>query len=345
MIVMHPHPIRNRLPRPHSAFPALAAALFAALAALTALYGRAEAQTVIPRYDHVIVVVMENHTYGQIIGSASAPYITKIAKDSGAALFTQSFALTHPSQPNYLQLFSGSNQGVKDDAVPGGLPFKTANLGAALIAKGLGFKAYSEDLPSVGFTGATSAKYARKHCPWVNWQGTGVNGIPAAAHVPFTGFPSDYSYLPAMSWVIPNLINDIHDGTVSQGDAWIKRNFDGYIQWARSHNSLFILTFDEDDKSADNRILTFFVGEHVKKGTYGERITHYTLLRTLEDMYGLTHAGAAAAEKPITDVWESGTTGLGPAPRAREQARRTFSWLWRESATGRALNGAYLQTP
>src|SRR6185295_13829993 len=100
-----------------------------------------------------------------------------------------------PSQPNYLQIFSGSTQGVADDKVPSKLPFVTANLGAELIAKGFTFRAYSEDLPSVGFTGATYAKYARKHCPWVNWQGTGVNGIPAATHVPFAEFPSDYSYL------------------------------------------------------------------------------------------------------------------------------------------------------
>src|SRR5690349_1251893 len=124
-------PTRIQPPR-QSLFPALLAALLAAGCS------RSDATPIpvpIPRYDHVVIVVMENHTYGQILGSASAPYINKVARDSDAALFTASFALTHPSQPNYLQLFSGSNQGVTDDKVPGGLPFKTANLGAELIAK------------------------------------------------------------------------------------------------------------------------------------------------------------------------------------------------------------------
>jgi acid phosphatase len=266
----------------------------------------------IPNYDHVVVVIMENKAYGQVIGSPSAPYITETARGANTALFTQSFALTHPSQPNYLQLFSGSAQGVKDDRVPAGLPFKSANLGEELIAKGFGFMAYSEDLPSVGFTGATAAEYVRKHAPWVNWQGTGANGIPAAAHFPFSAFPSDYASLPAVAFVVPNLINDMHDGTVAQGDAWIKKNLDGYIQWAKTHNSLFIFTFDEDDGGVNNRIPTFFIGQHVQMGRYNEHITHDTILRTIEDMYSLDHAGAAAAERPITDVWERVTVPVIP---------------------------------
>lgn len=261
----------------------------------------------VPKFDHVVVVIMENKAYEQVLGSPSAPYLTELVQDPNAALFTQSFALTHPSQPNYLHLFSGSAQGVKDDKVPAELPFKTANLGAELLAKGFAFKAYSEDLPAAGFTGATSARYVRKHAPWVNWQGTGTNAIPAAAHVPFSEFPSDYSSLPTVAFVIPNLINDVHDGTVTQGDSWIKRNLDGYIQWAKTHNSLFIFTFDEDDGSAENRIPTFFVGQHVKKGSYHEHITHETILRTIEDMYSLGHAGDSATEKPITDIWDNAT--------------------------------------
>jgi hypothetical protein len=303
--------------RPGDALARLAAAspgsnlVAGAAAAILALSAAASAQ--IPKYDHVVIVVMENHALNQVYGSASAPYLTQTAGGDQAALFTQSYALTHPSQPNYLQMFSGSIQGVTDDKVPANLPFTTANLGAELIAAGRTFRAYSEDLPSVGFTGATSAKYARKHCPWVNWQGTGKNGIPAADHLPFTDFPKDYSYLPTVTYVIPNLISDIHDGTVSQGDTWVKKNLDGYVQWAKTHNSLFILTFDEDDKNNNNRILTFFVGAKVKKGTYDTHIDHYSVLRTLEDMYGLTHAGAAAQAKPIVNVWEP-PTAARPAP-------------------------------
>lgn len=271
----------------------------------------AAARAQIPRFDHVVFVIMENHAYTQVYGSSSAPYITSLA--AKGALFTQSYALSHPSQPNYLQLFSGSNQGIVDDKVPSKLPFTAANLGAELLAKGVAYKAYSEDLPSVGFTGATSGKYARKHAPWVNWQGTGANGIPADTHRPLTDFPTDFTYLPTVSFVVPNLINDIHDGTVPQGDAWIKSHFDAYVKWAPAHNSLFILTFDEDDGNAQNRILTFFLGARVKQGSYAGRITHYNVLRTLEDMYGAAHAGAAASAQPIIDVWDApSAVRLGP---------------------------------
>lgn len=271
----------------------------------------------VPKPDKILVVIMENHGDASVIGSSNAPYINSLVADPDAAAFTQSYALTHPSQPNYLMLFSGSNQGVRDDAVPANLPFKTMNLFAALQAKGVKYAAYSEDLPEIGSTVATAKKYARKHAPWVNWQGTGINGIPAETHLPMTSFPTDYTKLPTFTFVIPNLINDMHDAPVATGDAWVKANLDGYVKWAKTHNSLFVMTFDEDENAGGtNRIPTFFVGAMVKKGSYGGKITHYEMLRTWEDMYGAAHSGAAADARPITEVWK--TTGLGPpARRAR----------------------------
>src|SRR5690242_10517681 len=130
-----------------------------------------------PRFDHVVVVIDENHSYSAVVGSSSAPYInnTLIA---GGALFTNSVAITHPSQPNYLALFSGSTQGVVDDTCPPpGSPYTTPNLGAALLANGFTFAGYSEDLPAVGSTVCNNLQYWRKHNPWVNWQGTGTNQL------------------------------------------------------------------------------------------------------------------------------------------------------------------------
>jgi acid phosphatase len=269
----------------------------------------------LPRPDHVVIAIYENHGDSSVVGSPKAPYINSLAADAYAARFTQSYALTHPSQPNYIMLFSGSNQGVTSDDVPANLPFKTANLGAALLAKGVSFHAYSEDLPSTGFTGATDKAYARKHAPWVNWQDAPANGIPARSHEAMAAFPSDYSKLATVTFVVPNLQHDMHEGTVEQGDAWLKANLDGYIRWAKAHNSLFILTFDEDENTGGggtNRIPTLFVGQMVKKGAYSSRITHYEVLRTLEDMYGTSHSGAAADAKPISEVWLPAT---GMAPR------------------------------
>jgi len=249
------------------------------------------------------MVIMENRSFGQIVGNPSAPFINSLVNDVSTATMTQSHGLTHPSQPNYIMLFSGSSQGVTTNNLPAPLPFSTINLGSSLIQSGKSFIGYSEDLPSVGYTGEVYGSYARKHNPWVNWQGTGLNGIPAISNKPFSDFPSDYSQLPAFSIVVPNQNNDMHDGTIATGDAWLQSHLAGYIQWCRQHNSLFILTFDEDDGSSNNRILTLFTGANVQGGNYAQTITHYNVLRTLEELYQLPYAGASNDSTAIQDIW------------------------------------------
>ena len=258
---------------------------------------RAPGANGVPRPDHVVIVIEENHSYSEIIGSSAAPYINSLAAQG--ALFTQSHATTHPSQPNYLHLFSGSNQGVTDDSCPHS--FSTANLGQYLLDASLTFAGYSEDLPSVGSPVCTSGAYARKHAPWVNF-----TNIPTTTNLPFSYFPSDYTTLPIVSFVIPNLNNDMHDGTIQQGDTWLQQHLSGYVQWAMTHNSVLIMTFDEDDSSQGNRIATIFVGQMVVPGQYSESINHFNLLRTLEDMYNLPYAGVSGNYQPITDVWIAG---------------------------------------
>jgi acid phosphatase len=254
-------------------------------------------------FDHVVVVVEENHALQQIIGSPDAPYITSLAQDPHGALFTQSFAITHPSQPNYLNLFSGSNQGVTDDTTPATV-FTTPNLASALLRKHLRFIGYSEGLPVVGFTDTSAGAYARKHSPWVNWQGgAGPGGLPATINQPFSAFPTNFRRLPTVSFVTPNLQDDMHDGTVAAGDAWLQQNLGPYIQWATRHNSLLILTTDEDDGQHNDQITTLFVGARVRHGAYAEPINDLNVLRTLEAMYHLPPSANEATAAPITDVW------------------------------------------
>jgi phosphatidylinositol-3-phosphatase len=248
----------------------------------------------LPRPDHVVIVVLENHAYGEVIQNAKAPYISSLAT-SGATL-TQSFAVTHPSQPNYLALFSGSTQGLSSDSCPH--TYTGANLGQKLVAAGRSFAGYSESMPSDGYTGCTSGRYARKHNPWVNF-----TNVPASANLRYTRFPTDYAQLPTVSFVIPNLCNDMHDCSVTTGDTWLKKNLDGYAQWAKTHNSLLLLTFDEDDYSASNRIPTLLVGQPVLPGSYGTRVNHYGILRTLLDMYGLPCVANACGAAPVAGIW------------------------------------------
>lgn len=252
---------------------------------------------------HIVIAMLENHAEAGIAGNVQAPYINSLIKDAHTAYFTHSFAIAHPSQPNYLAIFSGSTQGITNDNTPANTPWSTANLGAELLSNSYTFAGYSEDLPSVGFNGSSNGKYVRKHNPWANWQGSGDNRLPASVNQPFSAFPSDYSLLPTVSFVVPDLNNDMHDGSILRGDTWLKDHLDPYIQWAKSHNSLFILTFDEDDKSSSNQILTLITGENIKVGTYDTKIDHYSILRTIEQLYGITYAGFSANVPAIKGIW------------------------------------------
>jgi acid phosphatase len=254
------------------------------------------ATVAIPRPDHVVIVIFENKKYSDIAGSASAPYLNTLAAQG--ATFTQSYGVTHPSQPNYIALFSGSTQGVTGDLCPKTFTNK-ANLATQLAAAGLSFTGYSESMPSDGFTGCTAPKYARKHNPWVDF-----TNVPASANRTFAAFPTDYNTLPTVSIVVPNLCNDMHNCAILAGDKWTKAKLSAYATWAMTHNSLLIVTFDEDDKTSVNQIFTVMVGQHVRPGSYGEQINHYTVLRTIEDAYDLAPLGNAAAAVPLTDCWQ-----------------------------------------
>src|SRR5215467_130100 len=282
--------------------------VIAVVASLTAgimvLSGPASAAAAVPRFSHVVIVVMENKDYGDIIGRPDeAPYLNSLA--SGGAVFSQSYAVAHPSQPNYLALFSGSTQGVTGDDCPhnfSGVP----NLGAELIGARLSFAGYSESMPSAGYTGCgsyLSLGYVRTHNPWVDF-----SNVPAASNRTFASFPANFGLLPTVSFVIPNLCHDMHYCSRDTGDSWIRQRLGGYASWARSHNSLLIVTWDEDGSvfglgGDGNKMPTIFYGARVRPGVYGERTGHYEVLRTVEDSYGLPHAGASASASPITDVW------------------------------------------
>jgi len=215
----------------------------------------------LPTPDHVVVVVMENHAYSQVIGSSSAPYINNTLKAGGANL-TQSYGLTHPSEPNYYMLFSGSNQGRTDDSCVSVGSISAPNLASELIAAGQTWKSYNESLPSQGSTTCSSGNYAQKHNPWF-----GFSNVPTNTAMTFAQFPTDYTTLPKVSFVVPNLCSDMHDCSVSTGDTWIKNNLGAYATWAQTHNSILAVTFDEDNKLSGNRIPTVLYGQHVAAGS------------------------------------------------------------------------------
>jgi hypothetical protein len=314
----------------------------------------------LPRPDHVVIVIMENHAFSEIIGNAAAPAINDFAAEGAVfanspadptGTSTGSHGLRHPSQANYLELFSGNNQGVIGDghpgtpAEPGSLapPFNTPNLAASLIAAGLTCVSFSENLPSEGFDGDSFTtdpalnQYQRKHNPIANWQAADAplnNHVPFSTNKPFSAFPTDdagFEALPTVSIVVPDEQDDMHDGSIAAGDAWLKTHiFDGYFAWAKTHNSVLILTFDEDDHGVSNQIPTIFAGALITPGVYfeqdinpldtragagitptGTAMNHYNVLRTVEDMFGLTPLGGAIGVPAITDVFAAAKVSLG----------------------------------
>lgn len=215
--------------------------------------------TFAPAYQHIVVVVEENHSYSEIIGNAQAPYINSLA--TGGALLSNYYAVTHPSQPNYFALYAGTTFGVLDNADHAEA---SPTLASILQASGKTFLGYVE------------AGSPRKHNPWESFpEGNSVGRS-------FSAFPSnDFSELPNVSFVIPNLNDDMHDGTVAQADHWLQTNLDGYAQWALTHNSLLVVVWDEDDNSANNHVPAIIYGAHVNAGPYGDSYSHYDLLSTI----------------------------------------------------------------
>jgi hypothetical protein len=213
---------------------------------------------------------------------------------------TQSFAITHPSEPNYLALFSGSTQGVTSDDCP--VTFSVANLGSELIAAGYSFTGFAESMPSKGFTGCQADAdslpsgwlYMRKHNPWADFTNVPASDSKPYKHA-FSKPPSQFV------WVTPNMCNDMHDCSIGTGDTWASKNLPKLIAWDSANDGVLILTFDENDGSAGNQIPTILMG-NVNPGQYSQSINHYNVLRTIENIYGLTPVGESASASPIKGV-------------------------------------------
>ena len=205
--------IRKRI----AAAVAVAAALIASATAITtATSPTAQAAASVPVFDHIVLVMFENHAYSQLNGSSSAPYFNSLAGQG--AKFTQSYGVTHPSEPNYLAIFSGSTQGVTDDSCPH--TYSGNNLGtAADHRRARPSRATPRACPPTATPAARAASYKRKHNGWVNF-----TNVPAASNLSFTAFPSstNYASLPTVSFVTPNMCNDMHDCSVGTGDTWLQ---------------------------------------------------------------------------------------------------------------------------
>jgi phosphatidylinositol-3-phosphatase len=248
---------------------------------------------------HIAVVVMENHEYGEIIGSPSAPYINRLAR--GGALSTQTYATSHPSLPNYLALTGGSTFGIDSDCTDCTVPGR--GIAGQLAAHGLSWKAYMEDLPHPCFTGADAGGYAKKHDPFAYYRQIVHDRAACNRIVPLSQLSADERarHLPTLTWITPNLCHDMHDCDVATGDRFLSRLIPPLLH-ALGPRGLLILTWDEG--TSDNGCCRLAAGGHVamilagalaKAGAHSSTpVDHYSILQAIDDLSGLPRLGAAA---------------------------------------------------
>ena len=274
----------------------------------------------VPQYDHIVVVIEENKSYSDIV-DANPPYIMNTLFNLGAAM-TNSYSLAHPSEPNYFALYAGDTFGITDD---NNYKEHGPSLATILVANGLTFTGYVES--SSTNTGVPDGRTlaVRKHNPWESFpEGTTVEQD-------FSAFPTNaagYAQLPKVSFVIPNMNDDMHNGTITQGDTWLSNHLSDYAQWALTHNALLIVTWDEDSSSEgggptthpDNRILTLLYGQYVSGTTRNNgQINHYNLLATILAASGVSQSQwprYSANVGPITQVF-TGVPTPTPTPPQR----------------------------
>ena len=232
----------------------------------------------------VVLILLENHAYDQIVGSPSAPYLNGTFIPGGK-LFSRYRALTHPSLPNYLAITSGASQGCTSDACRVG-SFTADNLFHQLQTAGLSWRSWEESMQTP-CQARSRGLYVTKHNPAVYY--ADLASTCTADDVAYPGAPP--GSLPSFTFVTPNVCDDMHSCPVASGDAWLK----AHVPALRAAGAEVIVTFDEG-VSSDQHILTAEVGPTVAAGSVdASAYTHYGLLAGLERHFGLPRLGAAAS--------------------------------------------------
>ena len=270
----------------------------------------------------VFVIVMENHNWSDIVWNPSAPYIngTLMPMAAHAEAYYDNPDSVHPSEPNYIWMEAGSNLGITDDADPVAHPLITTDhLVTQLENAGLDWRSYQEDMPP-GCPVISTGLYAAKHNPMVFF--TDVVGDPPTPsavrciqHVrPYTDLAADLEgqHVAAYNFIVPNLCNDMHNlggcGTgdaVSHGDAWLSQAVPPILASAayKDGGALFI-TWDES-VNGEHPIGMLVLSPMAKPGYAGTaRYYHSSLLRTVEEIFGLPYLGDAANQQSLSDLFQ-----------------------------------------
>jgi phosphatidylinositol-3-phosphatase len=296
-----------------------ASALLVLTVLLGMLHPAGTAAASVPNFSHVFTIVLENKEYTSVIGNSKAPYFNQLAQQYGLA--TQFFGTRHPSLPNYLAMTGGDTFGITSDCT--GCFVNASNIVDQLEGAGQSWKAYMEGMPSPCFVG-DSGRYRQKHNPFIYYDDIRTNSARCNRVVPFSQFQSDLNgTLPNYVWITPDMCNDEHDCGVDKGDAWLQIWVPQILASPAWQNggALFI-TYDEGSTSAGccngqakgGHIATLVISPlGMPRFQSSIAYNHYSLLRTIEDAWGLAGLRNAANAAPMSDFFGA---GAGPAPTA-----------------------------
>lgn len=272
----------------------------------------------VPAVDHVILVVLENHSFSQVIGSSAMPFFNSLA--SRNSLAGNYFANTHPSIGNYFMLTTGNIE-TNDDNFGGTIGGD--NLAAALTGVNKTWKAYMESLPSAGYTGGDTGLYIKHHDPMVYFDSVLGSSAQIANVVPFTQLAVDLAAasFPNFALIVPNVENDGHNcpggastcadsDKLAAADAWLQNNVGPLIGNSSLGNSVLIITFDEgnaaDLANGGGQIATVFVGQQVKTGFVSMTLyQHQNTLRLILDLLNVSdHPGTSAQAATMGEFFQ-----------------------------------------
>ena len=244
----------------------------------------------VPAFSHVWILVLENANFASVIDGASDPYLLGLVSKYGLA--ANYYGVSHPSQPNYLALFSGSMQGVADDGLH---DISAPNLADQLEAKGKTWTVYEQDYPGNCFAGTTAngqgegfgvaGSYARKHDPAISFDDIRTDPSRCGRIRSLAGFdPTAADF----ELIVPNTCNDLHSCPLATADAFLATFVPHILAAPDFGNSVLFITTDEGEGSGQNQVATLVVSPLVKAGMSSTtRHDHYSLLRTIEDAWGL----------------------------------------------------------
>ena len=252
------------------------------------------------RYQHVVWIWMENHTWNQVFGNSSAPYLNSLAGKCGTDSAYASVGA--PSLPNYLGATSGSTQGVADDDDPSAHTFTVDNLFRQVRAAGDTERSFAESMPTP-CDPVSAGSYAAKHNPAVYYVGGDDRAACQADDLPFTTFSRVLASgrLPTFTSITPNICDDMHDCSVAAGDQWLATWVPQILNTAsyRDGTTALFIVWDEPTPLAN-----VVVAPSVRPGTVsGTAVNQYSLLRATEEMLGLPLLGQAATAPDLRAVF------------------------------------------